>query len=97
MKKFYSWFNEPTQEIQQQFEAAEKNRKMKAKDYDPREAQKTNPGAIYYSRALSPISQSRSSMKSMQNVFDKLTHFEDLLKRPLLSSCYYDKRQSFQY
>src|SRR2546421_757931 len=45
-EKFYSWLNMPTEEIQKQFEAAEKHRKMKVQDYDPIKAIKTNPGAI---------------------------------------------------
>jgi len=49
---FYTWINEPTQENQQQFEEAEKHWKIK-EDYDPIQAMKMNPGAIYHSRLLS--------------------------------------------
>ena len=52
-KTFYSWLNEPTVDVQQQFEAAEKHRQKTAKYYDAMEANQNNPGAIYYSRLLS--------------------------------------------
>jgi len=65
--ELYSWLNKPTEEIQQEFEAAEKHRQIKAKDYDLINAMKTNPGAIYRSRLLPTteclISQTSLSMK----------------------------------
>jgi len=63
---FYSWLNEPTKDIERQFEVAEEHRQKTTKYYDPIKAGKTNPGAIYRSRLLltkpNSISQSRSSM-----------------------------------
>src|SRR5205807_229651 len=50
-KKLYIWLNEPTDDVKQQFEAAEEYRQKTAKYLI--ETGKTNPGTIYHSKLFS--------------------------------------------
>jgi len=69
----YSWLHEPTKDLQQQFQVAEMYREKTANEYDPIEAGKRNPGAIYHSRSLRINKGSTSYSRSGMNDVLKIT------------------------